>query len=78
VTQFPEPDRFDITRNDSRHVAFRHGIHFCLGASLARLEAQLAVGSVVRRFPNLTLAEENPPRRDAFTLRGLLSLPATF
>jgi cytochrome P450 len=76
--QFPDPDRFDITRNDNRHVAFGHGIHFCLGAALARLEAQLAVGEVVRRLPNLRLGTEAPQRRDAFTLRGLTSLPVTF
>lgn len=78
ASQFADPDRFDITRNENRHVAFGHGIHFCLGASLARLEAQLAVGALVRRLPNLKLEAENPPRRDAFTLRGLLSLPVSF
>jgi hypothetical protein len=78
AAQFPDPDRFDITRNDNRHVAFGHGIHFCLGASLARLEAQLAIGGIVRRFSNLKLTNENPPRRDAFTLRGLLELPVSF
>lgn len=78
ASQFADPDRFDITRDDHRHVAFGHGIHFCLGASLARLEAQLAVGALARRLPNLKLEAEDPPRRDAFTLRGLLSLPVSF
>jgi cytochrome P450 len=75
--QFSEPDRFDITRNDSRHLAFGHGIHFCLGASLARLEAQIAIGALVRRLPHLRLHPTTPQWRDAFTLRGLQSLPVS-
>lgn len=77
-SQFSDPDRFDITRADNRHLAFGHGIHFCLGASLARLEGQLALGTLVRRLPGLTLETDTPQWRDAFTLRGLQALPVKF
>lgn len=76
--QFADPDRFDITREDNKHLAFGHGIHFCLGSSLARLEGQLAIGSLVRCLPHLRLATDAPQWRDAFTLRGLQSLPVSF
>ena len=72
--QFCEPDRLDLARNPNAHVAFGRGIHFCLGAPLARLEGQIAIGALVRRFPKLTLAGE-PRRRQQITLRGLESLP---
>ena len=76
--QFPDPDRFDVTRNDSRHLAFGQGIHFCLGAALARLEGQIAIGTLVRRLPGLRLQTDTPQRREAFTLRGLQALPVSF
>jgi cytochrome P450 len=57
-------------------VAFGRGIHFCLGAPLARLEGQIAIGALVRRFPKLTLAGD-PIRRPQITLRGLASLPVS-
>ena len=53
---FPDPDRVDIARTPNRHVAFGHGIHFCLGAGLSRIEAQVAIGTVARRLPDLQLA----------------------
>jgi cytochrome P450 len=76
--QFPDPDRLDITRQDNYHVAFGHGIHFCLGASLARAEGQLAIGTFLRRLPQATWIEETPQWRPAFTLRGLQTLPIVF
>jgi pimeloyl-[acyl-carrier protein] synthase len=76
--QFPDPDQFDITRANNKHLAFGHGIHFCLGASLARLEGQIALGALVRRLPTLTLATDSLQWRDAFTLRGLQSLQVKF
>jgi pimeloyl-[acyl-carrier protein] synthase len=72
--QFAEPERLDLGRTPNPHVAFGRGIHFCLGAPLARLEGQIAVGALVRRFRTLSLAGE-PVRRDQITLRGLKSLP---
>jgi cytochrome P450 len=73
--RFPDPDRLDITRRDDAHLAFGHGAHFCLGASLARLEATLALGALARRFPRLELATDEPARRAGFAIRALVSLP---
>ena len=75
---FESPSSFDVARpNANRALSFGHGIHHCLGAALARMEAQSAIGALVRRFPSLALADDNPPHRDTFTLRGLTSLPVT-
>ncbi len=76
--QFPEPDRLDISRAENRHIAFGWGIHFCLGAPLARLEGQIAIGTLVTRLPKLALATEQPEFRQSLTLRGLKSLPISF
>ena len=76
--QFPEPDRLDITRTDNRHVAFGLGIHFCLGAPLARVEGQIAINTLLRRMPRLALATERPVFRQSLTLRGLESLEVSF
>jgi len=56
--EFDDPERFDVTRKISRHLAFGHGIHFCLGASLARLEARIAFEELLARFPDFRLIEE--------------------
>ena len=76
--QFPDPDRLDIGRADNRHIAFGWGIHFCLGAPLARVEGQIAINTLVRRLPKLALATESPEFRQSLTLRGLTSLPVAF
>jgi cytochrome P450 len=76
--QFPDPDRLDIARTDNRHIAFGWGIHFCLGAPLARLEGQIALNTLVRRLPKLALATDKPEYRESLTLRGLSTLPVCF
>lgn len=75
---FADPDRLDITRRDNRHVAFGFGIHFCLGAPLARVEGQIALGTLLRRMPRPALAAATPEWRESSTLRGLKTLPITF
>jgi len=72
---FADPDRLDLGRVDNRHVAFGGGIHFCLGAPLARIEGGTAIASLVRRFPDLHLVTDRPDWRDTVTLRALSSLP---
>jgi hypothetical protein len=74
---FDRPDRFDLSRTDNRHLAFSSGPHFCLGAALARLEGQIALSSLVTRFPDLALADEQLEWNPTTTLRGLQRLPVT-
>jgi cytochrome P450 len=71
--RFTDPARLDLGRTDNHHLAFSQGIHYCLGAALARLEGQVALGSLVRRFPDMELAAE-PVHRPHFVLRGLTAL----
>lgn len=75
--RFPDPDRLDIGRDDEPLIAFGAGVHFCLGAPLARLEARIAIDSLVRTVPNLALATDEPKWRPSFVLRGLEELPVT-
>jgi cytochrome P450 len=75
---FPDPDRLDVARPDNRHIAFGFGIHFCLGAPLARVEGQLALGTLLRRMPRLRLGAEALAWRESSTLRGLKALPVEF
>ena len=75
---FESPEKFDIRREGGRHLSFGFGAHFCLGASLARLEGRVAFHCLATRLPQLTLADPEPPRRAGLVLRGLSALPATF
>ena len=76
--QFADPDRLDIGRSENRHIAFGWGIHFCLGAPLARVEGQIALNTLVQKLPKLALATDRPEYRQSLTLRGLKTLPVTF
>jgi cytochrome P450 len=75
--RFPDPDRLDLSRDTSGHLAFGHGIHYCLGAALARVEGEVALGALLARFPRLSLAV--PPGelrwRASSMMHGLESLP---
>src|SRR6266568_3186959 len=73
--QFPEPDRLDIERVPNRHLELGHGIHFCLGAALARAESQIAINSLLARRSYLELASEHLEWKSIPVFRGLLSLP---
>jgi cytochrome P450 len=74
-----EPDRLDITRADVRPLSFGGGIHYCLGAQLARIEGEIAIATLLRRLPNLRLADaDRPDWRQTFVLRGLNKLPASW
>jgi hypothetical protein len=75
--RFPDPDRLDVARADNRHLAFGHGIHFCTGAPLARLEATIAIRALLSRFPRLALATDTLVWRKTLTLRGLSALPVS-
>lgn len=78
--QFKDPDKLDITRDPNRHLAFGLANHFCLGAPLARLEGQIAIGALLRRLPNLRLgiARDRLRWRRGLILRGMERLPVAF
>ena len=74
---FDDPGRLDVTRNPNRHLAFGFGTHFCLGASLARLEARVAFEEMLARFPEFSVS--GPTKRlHGSVIRGLLSVPLEF
>jgi cytochrome P450 len=76
---YPDPDRLDITRADVRPLSFGGGIHYCLGAQLARIEGEVAIATLLRRLPNLRLDDaDHPDWRQTFVLRGLNKLPASW
>jgi hypothetical protein len=74
AAQFPEPHRFDIARKDNRHVAFGYGIHFCIGAPLARIEVPIALSTLLARYPRLRLADAELEWRRDVAMRGPVAL----
>ena len=76
---FPDPDRLDVTRERLKPLSFGGGIHFCIGAQLARIEAEVVFSTLLRRMPDLKLVNSGAPKwRESFTLRGLTTLPVTW
>ena len=76
---YSDPDRLDITRRDVRPLSFGGGIHYCVGAQLARIEAEIAIATLLRRLPDLRLDDiDHPDWRQTFVLRGLNKLPASW
>jgi len=76
---YSDPDRLDITRRDAQPLSFGGGIHYCLGAQLARIEAEIAIATLLRRLPSLQPNDiEHPDWRQTFVLRGLNKLPASW
>ncbi|WP_189258287.1 cytochrome P450 [Lentzea flava] len=75
--QYPDPDRFDVTRNAKGHLAFGHGPHHCIGAQLARMDLQVALTAILERFPGLRLTGE-PRWRTGMAMRGPLAMPVTW
>jgi cytochrome P450 len=74
-TKYPDADRFDIRRDSGQHLTFGYGIHYCLGANLARLEGRVALDEVLSRFPEWEVDEDNVKRAPTSTVRGWESLP---
>lgn len=76
--QFDNPDSLDLGRQNNRHIAFGYGIHFCVGAPLARMEGRFALAAMMKRMKNIELGDKPPIWRDSLVLRGLSSLPIRF
>jgi len=75
--EFDDPERFDVTRTIPRHLAFGHGIHYCLGAKLARLEARVALGELLARMPEYKL-ESEPRWLTSIWARAYAGVPVSF
>jgi cytochrome P450 len=75
---FPDPDRLDVTRERLKPLSFGGGIHFCIGAQLARIEAEVVFSTLLDRMPDMKLESETPRWRESFTLRGLTTLPVSW
>jgi cytochrome P450 len=76
--KFPDPEKLDINRPPVRSLGFGYGIHFCIGAALARVESQVAFETLLRRLPDLKMTVDTPEFRPNYSLRGLVSLPVEF
>jgi cytochrome P450 len=76
--RFAEPSRFDIARKPNPHLAFGHGIHFCLGATLSRLEASIALGELLTLIEHVELVLPDWPPRNSFNVLGPAALPVRF
>jgi pimeloyl-[acyl-carrier protein] synthase len=76
--QFTDPDRFDITRDTSKHVAFAYGIHYCAGAPLSRLEGEITFNTLLRRLKDLRVQTNGIQRDPSLLMRGLSALPISF
>ena len=76
--QFEEPERLDILREKNHHVIFGYGVHFCIGAPLARMEGRFALSAMMQRMTEIELGVAPPVWRDSLVLRGLSSLPIRF
>jgi cytochrome P450 PksS len=72
---FPDPDRFDVGRTENHHLAFSQGNHFCPGSQLAKLEAEVALGALLRRFPDFSGDPEPPAWRRSMIVRGPETVP---
>jgi cytochrome P450 family 142 subfamily A polypeptide 1 len=77
---FDAPETFDVTRTPNPHVTFGHSAHFCLGASLARIEIKVVLEEVLRRLPGMRLADPDAPigRTRSSFIRGITTLPVVF
>ena len=72
---YADPDRFDVRRKIDQHVSFGYGIHFCLGAALARMEGRVGIEEMLRRFPAWDVDEDNAEMVHTSTVRGWARLP---
>ncbi|MBM3600902.1 MAG: cytochrome P450 [Alphaproteobacteria bacterium] len=73
--EFDDPESFDVARADNRHISFGYGIHYCVGAPLARLEGQIGIATLLSRLPTMALAIDTLDWSDSFVLRGVRALP---